>query len=96
MQLCFQHFLCFFHLLDRKTAAVLAPGIGQSQRNIVDLTLDNSLLPFRGERHTLKLRMTDHDGIVIAGCDTGAELLSIAGFKILLRCHQYIGIGIES
>ena len=96
MQLCFQHFLCFFHLLDRKTAAVLAPGIGQSQRNIVDLTLDNSLLPFRGERHTLKLRMTDHDGIVIAGCDPGAELLTIAGFKILFRCHQHIGIGIET
>ena len=96
LQLCFQRFLCFFHLLDRKTAAVLTPGIGQSQRNIVDLTLYNGFLPFRGERHTLKLRMTDHDGIVIAGCDTGAELLSIAGFKILLRCHQHIRIGIES
>ena len=39
--------------------------------------------------------MTDHDGIVIAGCDTGAELLSIAGFKILFRCHQHIRIVIE-
>ena len=39
--------------------------------------------------------MTDHDGIVIAGCDTGAELLSIAGFKVLFCCHQHIGIGIE-
>ena len=96
LQLCFQRFLCFFHLLDRKTAAILTPGIGQSQRNIVNLTLDNSLLPFRGERHTLKLRMTDHDGIVIAGCNAGAELLTIAGFKVLFRCHQYIGIGIES
>ena len=95
MQLCFQCFLCFFHLLDRKTAAVLTPGIRQSQRNVVNLTLYNSFLSFRGERHTLKLRMTDHDGIVITGCDTGAELLSIAGFKILFRCHQHIGIGIE-
>ena len=96
MQLCFQYFLCFFHLLDRKTAAVLTPGIGQSQRNVVDLTLYNSFLPFRGKRHSLKLRMTDHDGIVIAGCNAGAELLSIAGFKILFRCHQHIGTGIES
>ena len=95
LQLCFQCFLCFFHLLDRKTAAILTPGIGQSQRNIVNLTLDNSLLSFRGKRHTLKLRMTDHDGIVIAGCNAGAELLSIAGFKVLFRCHQHIGIGIE-
>ena len=95
LQLCFQRFLCFFHLLDRKTAAVLTPSIGQSQRNVVDLTLYNGFLPFRGERHTLKLRMTDHDGIVIAGCNAGAELLSIAGFKILFRCHQHIGIGIE-
>ena len=39
--------------------------------------------------------MTDHDGIVIAGCDTGAELLSITGFKVLFRCHQHISIGIE-
>ena len=39
--------------------------------------------------------MTDHDGIVITGCNAGAELLSIAGFKILLRCHQHIRIGIE-
>ena len=96
MQLCFQRFLCFLHLLDRKTAAILTPGICQSQRNVIDLTLDNSLLPFRGERHTLKLRMTNHDGIVIAGCNAGAELLTIAGFKVLFRCHQYIGIRIES
>ena len=39
--------------------------------------------------------MTDHDGIVIAGCNAGAELLTIAGFKILLRCHQHIRIGIK-
>ena len=95
LQLCFQRFLCFFHLLDRKTAAVLTPGICQSQRNIVNLTFYNSFLSFRGERHTLKLRMTDHDGIVITGCNAGAKLLSIAGFKILLRCHQHIRIGIE-
>ena len=95
MQLCFQRFLCFLHLLDRKTAAVLTPGIGQSQCNIVDLTLYNGFLSFRGKRYTLKLRMTDHDGIVIAGCDPGAELLTVAGFKILFRCHQHIGIGIE-
>ena len=95
MQLCFQRFLCFFHLLDRKTATVLTPGIGQSQRNVVDLTLDNSLLPFWRKRHSFKLRVSDHDSIVIAGCNAGAELLSIAGFKILLRCHQHIRIGIE-
>ena len=95
LQLCFQCFLCFFHLLDRKTTAVLTPGIGQSQRNVVDLTLYNGFLPFWGKRHSFKLRMTDHDGIVIAGCDPGAELLTIAGFKVLLRCHQHIGIGIE-
>ena len=95
LQLCFQRFLCFFHLLDRKTTTILTPGIGQSQRNIVDLPLDNSLLPFRGKRHSLKLRVSDYNGVVIAGCDTGAELLSIAGFKVLFRCHQYIGIGIE-
>ena len=95
LQLCFQCFLCFFHLLDRKTAAVLTPGICQGQRNVVDLTLNDGLLPFRGKRHSLKLRVSDHDGIVIAGCDTGAELLSIAGFKVLFRCHQHIGIGIE-
>jgi len=95
LQLCFQRFLCFFHLLDRKTAAVLTPGICQGQRNVIDLTLYNSFLSFRGERHTLKLRMTDHDGIVIAGCNPGAELLTVARFKILFCCHQHIGIGIE-
>ena len=40
--------------------------------------------------------MSDHDSIVITCCNTGAELLTIAGFKILFRCHQHIGIGIES
>ena len=39
--------------------------------------------------------MSDHNGIVITCCNTGAELLTIAGFKILFRCHQHIGIGIE-
>ena len=96
LQLCFQCFLCFFHLLDRKTAAVLTSGIGQSQCNIVDLTLHNGFLPFWGKRHSFKLRVSDHNGIVITGCNAGAELLTITGFKILFRCHQHIGIGIES
>ena len=95
LQLCFQCFLCFFHLLDRETAAILTPGIGQSQCNIVDLTLYNGFLPFWRKRHSFKLRMTNHNGIVIAGCNTGTELFAIAGFKVLFRCHQHIRIGIE-
>lgn len=86
-------FSLFFHLLDRETAAILTPGIGQSQRNIVDLTLHNGFLPFRGKRHTLKLRVSDHDGIVIAGCNPGTELLTIAGFKVLFVATSTLALG---
>lgn len=39
--------------------------------------------------------MANDDGIVIAGGDTGAELLAIIGFKILFRCDQQIRGGIQ-
>ena len=39
--------------------------------------------------------MTDDDGIVVAGGYTGAELLPVGGFKILLVGHQQFGAGIE-
>ena len=39
--------------------------------------------------------MTDDNGIIVAGCNTGAELLPVCGFKIFLRGNQELGTRIE-
>ena len=96
LKFCLQGFLCFFHLLDRETfAIVLCFCFCNRKGNVLNLLLNHGLLPFRGKRNPFKLRMPDNDGIIIARGDTGTELLSVGWLEILFRCHQHIGIRIQ-
>ena len=78
----------FLHLLDGK----FLPGgmfqLGNAALDLVDLFLDDALLPLKGKRNFLKLAVPDDDRIVIPSGDAGAELLSVGGFKILFGRHQ--------
>ena len=37
------------------------------------------------------MRVSDNDGIIVAGGDPGAELLAVVLLKVLFGCHQDIG-----
>ena len=64
-------------------------------KRFINLLLNDALLPFKGQRDALKLRMADDDGIVVAGGDAGAEFFAVGSFKVLAPCHQEFGVRIE-
>ena len=57
--------------------------------------LKNFPLPFNRHWDLLKLAVSDNDGIVIAGSNTTAELLSVLGLKVLFCSHQNVCRRIE-
>ena len=63
--------------------------------DFIHLFLNQSLLPLCGQRDFLKLRVTDNNGIIVAGRDTAAKRFAVAGFKIFLAGNQQLCIGVE-
>ena len=64
-------------------------------RQLVDLVFKHSNLPLLGKRYTLKLGMTDDDGIICPHRNAGAELLAVRRLKIFLGCDKDICTGIQ-
>ena len=64
-------------------------------KGLVDLLLNNALLPLKGQWNALKLTVPNDDSIIIAGGDAGAEFFAVGGFKVLAPCHQQFGVGVE-
>ena len=94
-QLLFQIFAVLLHLFHGKT---LTAGILQLRNGIldfIDLFLNDAFLPLKGKRNTLKLTVTDDNGIVVACGDAGAEFLTVGRFKVLAPCNQKFCIRIE-
>ena len=91
----FQRFSGFLHLLDGEVFATLPFQFCDCTFDFVNLLSQLSFLSFRRKRNTLKLAVTDDNSIIVAGCDTGAELLTICGFKIFLRGNKQFCTRIE-
>ena len=64
-------------------------------KRFINLLLNDTLLPLKGQGNAFKLAMPDDDGIVVAGGDAGAEFFAVGSFKILAPCHQQLGIRVE-
>ena len=64
-------------------------------KRFINLFLNDTLLPFKGQWDALKLRMADDDGIVVAGGDAGTEFFAVGSLKVLAPCYQQLGIGVE-
>ena len=64
-------------------------------KRFINLLLNDTLLPLKGQRDALKLAMPDDDGIVVPGGDTGAEFFAVGSLKVLAPCYQQLGIGVE-
>jgi len=95
VQLCFQRFPGLFHLLDGEILACVDFQLVDGGKRFINLLLNDTLLPLKGQRNALKLAVPDDDGIVVPGGDAGAEFFTIGGFKVLAPCHQQLGIGVE-
>ena len=52
-------------------------------------------LPLFGDRDFFKLAVSDDDGIIIAGGDTGTEFFTVSGFKILFGRDEDVRGGIK-
>ena len=94
-QLGFQRFPGLFHLLDGEILACVDFQLVDGGKRFINLLLNDTLLPLKGQRNALKLAMPDDDGIVVAGGDAGAEFFAVGGLKILAPCHQKFGVGVE-
>ena len=94
-QPCFQPFAGALQLLHGEAFAAAALHFVYAVCDLVDLLLKEPFLTLRADGNFLKLRVADDDGIVVAGSDAGAELLSVAGFKIFFGGNKEICGGVE-
>ena len=61
-----------------------------------NLLLQKSLLSFLRYGDSLKLAVSDDDCIIVAGCNSAAELLTVSRFKVLFGCGENIGRRIQT
>jgi len=94
-QLGFQRFPGLFHLLDGEILTCVDFQLIDGSKRFINLLLNDSFLPFKGQRNTLKLAVPDDNCIVVAGGDAGTEFFAIGSFKVLAPCHQKFGVRVE-
>ena len=94
-QLGFQRFPGLFHLLDGEILTCVDFQLIDGGKRFINLLLNDALLPLKRKWDSFKLRMTDDNGIVIAGGNAGAELFAVGSLKVLAPCYQQLGIGVE-
>ena len=58
--------------------------------------MQHPLLPFSGDRDTLKLAVADDNGIVVAGGNAGTELLAVSRLEVLFGNGEDIGRGVQT
>ena len=72
-QLSFQRFPGLFHLLDGEILTGVDFQLIDGGKRFINLLLNDTFLPLKGQRDALKLAMPDDDGIVVPGGDAGTE-----------------------
>ena len=95
VQLGFQRFAGALHLLDGKILSGIGFQLVDSQERFRNLILNNALLPLKRKRDALELAVSDDNGIVIAGGDSGTEFFSICRFKVLFPCHKQFCVWVQ-
>lgn len=92
-QLGFQRFPGLFHLLDGEILTCVDFQLIDGGKRFINLLLNDTFLPLKGQRDALKLAMPDDDGIVVPGGDAGAELFRLAVSKSLRRATSNLALG---
>lgn len=78
----FQRLSGTLQLLDGKTLAAAGLYLCNPFRDLVDLLIEKPFLSLPADGDFLKLAVSHDDGIIVAGGDPGAELLSVMGLKV--------------
>jgi len=94
-QLGFQRFPGLFHLLDGEILTCVNFQLIDGGKRFINLLLNDTFLPLKGQRDALKLAMPDDDGIVVPSGDAGTEFFAVGSLKVLAPCYQQLGIGVE-
>ena len=95
VQLGFQSLAGALHLFDGEILSGIGFQFIDSQECFHNLILNNALLPLKRKWDSFKLRMTDDNGIVIAGGNAGAELFAVRRFKILAPCNKQFCVRVQ-
>ena len=95
LQLGLQIFLGTLQLLDGKALGAAGLEFCNAVLDLPYLLLQEPFLPFSGHGDALKLAVADDNGIIVAGGDTGAEFLTVVGFKVLLGSDKDVGRRVE-
>ena len=96
LQAQLQAFPRFFKLLYGKVLTVLLFGLCNGVLNLVHLLSNQAFLTLFGQRDFFKLAVADDNGVVVAGGNAGAELLSVSWFKILLAGDKQFGVRVQA
>ena len=92
-QLGFQRFPGLFHLLDGEILTCVNFQLIDGGKRFINLLLNDTFLPLKGQRDALKLAMPDDDGIVVPSGDAGTEFLRLAVSKSLRRATSSLALG---
>lgn len=93
---CFQAFLGAFQRFDGEAFCSAGFKLFQPLLDLPNLFLKQPLLSFLRNGDTLKLAVTDDDGIVVAGGNATTELFTVLWLEIFLGCGEDIGGGIQT
>ena len=92
-QLGFQRFPGLFHLLDGEILTCVNFQLIDGGKRFINLLLNDTFLPLKGQRDALKLAMPDDDGIVVPSGDAGTEFFAVAVSKSLRRATSSLALG---
>ena len=95
LQFRFQRAQGALQLLDAETLVAAVPQFFQSLPDFPYLLPQETPLPLIGNGNPLKLRMPHNDGVIIAGCDSGAEFLPVLFLKVLFGRYENVRGGIK-
>ena len=79
---CTQGFFCFFHLFDGITLPFFCLCCFCGNLDLCNLFFYDHSLPFNRKRDFFKLTVTDDNGIIFPGCDTGTEPFPVGWLKV--------------
>jgi len=77
-------------LFDGKSFAIARLNFRNAVRDFADFVLQVPFLTRETDWDAFKLRMTDDNGVNVAGGDAGAKLLPVCRFKIFFACDKDI------
>ena len=95
VQLFLELLPCPLHLFDGE---ILGAGAFQKcdlVNDVINLPLQVHMLAFCRKRDFLELAVPDHDDVIVAGRNAGAEFLAVFLFEIGFLCYQNFRVRIE-